>query len=248
MGSLGLFPDGQSSLGSLLPFFLGWIAFRQTRLAGWNPKPLLLACCWPLPFVLPWTIRNAVQFHKLIPLRSNFPFELWIGNNEIYDEHSREVNRITRYEQVHRYQELGETAFLAEKWQKAKDFHLEHPSLCLRLAGAVSSRHGSERNRPGRISFMPIPSLVRFLFSGMRVHLSWCTGFFWRLLPRSTLYFPPLAIVPVVFPLVYYFTQTSLRLRHPCDPVLALLLPLPFVACHCAERRVEPRKASIFRN
>ena len=99
------------------------------------PKPLLLTLALIISICLPWTIRNAVQFHRLIPLRSNFPFELWIGNNEIYDDHSREVNRITRYEQVHRYQELGETAYLAEKGQKAMSFIREHPSLTLRLAG-----------------------------------------------------------------------------------------------------------------
>ncbi len=84
---------------------------------------------------LPWTIRNAVQFHRLIPLRSNFPFELWMGNNEIYDLHSHEVTRITRYEQIHLYQKLGETAFLADKFQKAKAFIHGHPALTLHLAG-----------------------------------------------------------------------------------------------------------------
>ena len=34
----------------------------------------------------------------------------------------------------------------------------------------------------------------------------------------------PVAAFPLAFPLVYYLTQVSLRLRHPCDPVLALLM------------------------
>ena len=36
----------------------------------------------------------------------------------------------------------------------------------------------------------------------------------------------PLAAFPLAFPLVYYLTQESLRLRHPCDPALALLMAL----------------------
>ena len=33
----------------------------------------------------------------------------------------------------------------------------------------------------------------------------------------------PLAVCPVVFPLLYYATHASLRYRHPLDPVLILL-------------------------
>jgi xanthosine utilization system XapX-like protein len=42
-------------------------------------------------------------------------------------------------------------------------------------------------------------------------------------------FFIPIGAYPMVFPIVYYLTQTSLRLRHPCDPVLALMgvLALP---------------------
>jgi len=32
--------------------------------------------------------------------------------------------------------------------------------------------------------------------------------------------------------LVYYFTQTSLRLRHPLDPILALSLALAVLPWH----------------
>ncbi len=214
------------ALGSLLPFFLGWIAYRQIRLNNWNPKPFLLAIALALVICLPWTIRNAVQFHRLIPLRSNFPFELWIGNNEIYDQHSREVNRITRYEQVHLYQQLGETAFLADKWQRAKSFIIAHPALSLRLAGqrAIATWLGTAT--PYNDFLRADSSLVRFIFFWNVVTLAGLLAGIARLLiARSTFAFP-LSIVPLVFPLVYYFTQTSLRLRHPCDPALALLLAL----------------------
>ncbi len=212
------------ALGSLLPFFLTWIAFRQLRLGRWNPKPILLALLLAITICIPWTIRNAVQFHKLIPLRSNFPFELWIGNNEIYEEHSRGVNRITRYEQVHRYQELGETAFLSEKWQKARTFIAAHPSLTLKLAGRrfIATWFGTAS--PWTDFARADSALARFLlFWNAFTVLGVLIGIA-RLLAARTPFVIPLTIVLVVFPLVYYFTQTSLRLRHPCDPVLALLL------------------------
>jgi len=72
----------------------------------------------------------------LIPLRSNFPFELWIGNNDIFDEHARNGRKsITRTEEARRYAQLGETAYMAEKWQSATSFMESHPGLELRLTG-----------------------------------------------------------------------------------------------------------------
>jgi hypothetical protein len=47
-----------------------------------------------------------------------------------------------------------------------------------------------------------------------------------RLLILRNSFFIPIAAYPIVFPFVYYLTQTSLRLRHPCDPVLALMVVL----------------------
>jgi hypothetical protein len=36
----------------------------------------------------------------------------------------------------------------------------------------------------------------------------------------------PLAAVPIVYPLIYYVTHTSLRYRNPIDPVLLLLVAI----------------------
>jgi len=79
------------AVAPLLPALLAWAAYRhrnRDRAIAWLVRPALAAamallCC------VPWTIRNYVQFHKFIPLRSNFAFELYIGNNENYDEQRR---------------------------------------------------------------------------------------------------------------------------------------------------------------
>jgi 4-amino-4-deoxy-L-arabinose transferase-like glycosyltransferase len=214
------------ALGSLLPFLLGWIAYRQIKRGIWRPLPALLAIALIVCKCVPWTIRNAVQFHRLIPLRSNFPFELWIGNNEIYDDRSREVSRITRYEQVRRYAELGETAFLEEKGQKANAFIREHPLLTLQLAGRRIVATWLGTPSPWSDFARADSALVRFLFFWNAVTLIGVLTALIRLLAARSPFVFPLAIYPVIFPVVYYFTQTSLRLRHPCDPILALLLAL----------------------
>jgi hypothetical protein len=214
------------ALGALFPFLFAWIAYRQFRGGILRPARLALTFVLLVAICLPWTVRNAVQFHRLIPLRSNFPFELWIGNNEIYDEHSRAINRITRFEQVRRYAQLGESAFLDEKWQKAQGFIRSHPGLTLRLFGRRVLATWLGTASPRRDFPHPESFLVAFLFAwNVLVLLGALIGIARLLIARSP-YFFPVATFPIVFPLVYYLTQTSLRLRHPCDPALALLLVL----------------------
>jgi hypothetical protein len=67
---------------------------------------------------------------------------------------------------------------------------------------------------------------VRFLFFWNGITLIGALAGIARLALQRSPYLLVVAAFPVVFPLVYYFTQTSLRLRHPCDPILALLLAI----------------------
>ena len=43
------------------------------------------------------------------------------------------------------------------------------------------------------------------------------------LLATKNTYALPLVAIPIIFPLLYYVTHTSLRYRHPIDPVVLLL-------------------------
>jgi hypothetical protein len=136
------------------------------------------------------------------------------------------VNRITRFEQVRRYTQLGESAFLDEKWQDARQFIRTHPSLTLQLFGRriVATWLGTES--PQRDFLHPGSPLVAFILAWNVFVLVGVVAALARLLTLRSPFFVPIAAYPIVFPLVYYLTQTSLRLRHPCDPVLALMAAL----------------------
>ena len=124
------------ALGVLLPFLLGWAAWRgrgESR-AMWKRAGLAagvaILCC------VPWTIRNYADFHRPIPLRSNLPFELWLGNNDIFDPDARGGRMsITRTEEARTYTRMGETAYMQEKWRLATSFMESHPDLELQLTG-----------------------------------------------------------------------------------------------------------------
>jgi hypothetical protein len=212
------------ALASLLPVLPGWVIYRSWRRGTLRlGKPMFAAaavilCC------LPWTIRNYGDFHRFIPLRSSLPFELWIGNNEIFDEHSAHAPaRITRYEEVRRYGELGESAYLQEKWDAATQFIRTHPGLEAKLCTKrfVALWTGLEAPIEG---FLHADSLL------VRIVLS-CNALaaIGALLGIAVLYGRknelafPVAAFPIVFPCLYYVTHASLRYRHAIDPVVLLL-------------------------
>ena len=214
------------ALGSVFPFLLIWIYFRMSSSQRQRLAHTALVICLAILVCLPWTIRNAVQFHRLIPIRSDFPFELWMGNNPIYDEHSRQLNRITRYEEVHRYSQLGETAFLREKGRAAKEFIREHPALALRLAARRAVAIWMGTPAPWRDFHQADSNLVRFIFLWNAATILGAAAGLACLFFVRRWFLLPVAAYPLAFPLVYYVTQVSLRLRHPCDPALALLMAL----------------------
>ena len=212
------------ALGAVFPLLLLWIYFRSNSSKLRRLGDISLIIFLAILVCLPWTIRNAVQFHRFIPVRSDFPFELWMGNNPIYDEHSRQMNRITRYEEVHRYSQLGETAFLEEKGRAAKEFIRTHPALALQLAGRRVVAIWMGTPSPWQDFLRADSGLVRFIFfwNALTI-LGVSLGIICLFLARRW-FVLPVAAFPLAFPLVYYLTQVSLRLRHPCDPVLALLM------------------------
>jgi len=212
------------AIGAVLPFLVGWLIYRRrASLAQTIPLcaltlAVVILCC------LPWTTRNYIQFHRFVPLRSNFPYEFWSGNNEIFDEHSRALNRITRYEQVHLYAELGENAFLAEKMQQAVVFLRSHPALYVQLFGRriVATWLGTES--PWEDAVHTNSLLARFLIGWNAVVLLGVLVGLGRLYLQKRVYFLPIAVFPIIFPFTFYIAHTTLRHRHPCDPIVALLI------------------------
>jgi hypothetical protein len=239
------------ALGVMLPFLVGWVAFRgRAESRAWWKRAGLAAgvailCC------LPWTIRNYAAFHRFIPVRSNLPFELWLGNNDIFDEHARNGRKsITRTEEARRYAQLGETMYMAEKWELATSFMRAHPGLELRLAGRkfVDFWLGTEapvKNFRGTDSW-----LIRWvLLSSFLTAAGALCGVvvLWigkkKITQRrrehrdgaeaeensdgaekmARVPVLPLAVFPVVFPCLYYLTHADLRYRHPIDPIVLLL-------------------------
>jgi 4-amino-4-deoxy-L-arabinose transferase-like glycosyltransferase len=214
------------AIALLFPVLLAWAAYRirdRYHAASWLMRPVLAAalallCC------LPWTIRNYVQFHKLIPLRSNFAFELYIGNNENYeDEHRSRPGAVTQDREILRYLHMGETAFMEEEKRKAVAFIAEHPRIELWLISQRFVDFWTGTSTPLAV-FRRADSLwLRIiLLCNDLAPLCAFLGVIVLLATKNS-YALPVVAIPIVFPLLYYVTHTSLRYRHPIDPVVLLL-------------------------
>ncbi|HUE44408.1 MAG TPA: glycosyltransferase family 39 protein [Candidatus Sulfotelmatobacter sp.] len=218
------------SLGSLLPFLLGWAAYRawwkpavRSTDKAWLLQPsaalaIAMLCC------VPWTIRNYAAFHRFVPLRSNFPLELYIGNNENYDDqHPHYPGMVTKDRETWRYIKMGETSFMDEEMRKAKKFIYSHPRVEAILFGErFIAFWGGVPNPIDKFmatdSWLARSLILCAIISGVGA-LAGIVVLLWH---RSD-YAIPLAVYPLVFPFLYYITHTSLRYRHPIDPEILLL-------------------------
>jgi len=236
------------ALGMLLPFLLGWVVLRGRGERGLRWKRAALAVGVAALCCLPWTTRNYIAFHQLIPLRSNFPFELWLGNNDIFDEHAPHGRKsITRTEEARRYAQLGETAYMAEKWQLAQAFIWSHPGLELLLMGRKFVGFWTGTESPVKNFRETESSLIRgILLSSFLTAIGAWFGVMvlWGGKKKITQrraggaeensgrgentgmargFVWPLAVFPLIFPCLYYLTHADLRYRHPIDPIVLLL-------------------------
>jgi hypothetical protein len=233
------------SLGSLLPFLLGWAAYRarsrgaaapSTGLASWLKKSTLALGVVALSCV-PWTLRNFVVFNRLVPLRSNFPLELYIGNNENYDDkHPRFPGPITKDRETVRYFHMSEAQFMDEERHKAISFIVSHPRVELilfadRFAAFWTGLPNAVQNFQSTDSWLVRVLMLCALLSGLGALAGIAI-----VVRRRRMYTFPLAAYPVVFPFLYYITHTSLRYRHPIDPVVLLLTAIAAQAVWCIVR------------
>ena len=211
-------------------FLLAWLAYRLTKRDAQHPrhssdvaKPLLavalaLLCC------VPWTVRNYVVFHRFIPLRSGLPFELYIGNNENYDERRSGLPPTITFErEVLRYLKLGETPFMDEEKRKAFAFIATHPRVELTLIAKRFVAFWIGTAQPIQAFVENDSLLLRAILIGNFLTAIGAPFGIVILFIRRNPYAFPLATFPIIFPIIYYVTHTSLRYRHPLDPVLLML-------------------------
>jgi hypothetical protein len=195
------------SFATTIPFVFLWLIWelrkqrrRWLQLPAYAAIALILTCT-------PWTIRNFVVFHTFVPLRSNFGLELWRWNNPAGGLHpSSSSVELTKYIQ------LGEIPYMKQKRIEAIQFIRTHPGEFV---------HTTKK----RILYFWIIGRKEGAF------LAFTNLGFVMLIPLGLLFmvrknfshFALLAMVPAIFPLLYYLTLASVFYRHAIEPVLTVI-------------------------
>ncbi len=240
------------SLGAMLPFLLVWamvqihgvtiaadmrrvgvgvstLQLRNAAIAG----AIVILCC------VPWTVRNYRAFHAWVPLRSTLPFQLWLGNNEMYNPQSTvPIAANPEREDMHRYFRDGEVAFMHSKGVEAKRFIGAHPALFAQLSLRRVAAFWTGLENPFRGFWETESWAVKLVVAtNFLTTIAAIAGVFvlWR---RRNAAWWMLGSWVVVFPVIYYLTRTLLRYRHPLDPVVVLLAAVAIAAVW--QRRKEP--------
>jgi hypothetical protein len=152
-------------------------------------------------------------------------------------------------EEARRYAQLGESAYMTEKWELATSFMKSHPRLELQLVGRKFVAFWMGTEAPVK-NFRETDSwLIRGIFLSsfltavgalFGVVVLWAekkkitqrrglqrgAGTGERIdsaeeMARTAVF--ALAVFPVVFPCLYYLTHADLRYRHPIDPIVLSL-------------------------
>jgi len=212
------------SMLSLLPFLAGWAIWK----ARGDSKPWTqFASAMLLVFVLglvPWTIRNYLVFGKIIVLRSNFGLELWLGNNpNVPDTWAAWMHPDDNMDEALKYKSMGEIAYMAEKQHAAVVFMRTHPADTLNFMYRRFVENWLAITDSPVDFWGNTPLYVRIFFIlNVLLSLSTFMGVMFAYRFRHPQAFP-YAMVPLIFPVVFYLTHSSLRYRFPMDPIMMIL-------------------------
>lgn len=220
---LGLMTN--ASLISLLPFLFGWAEYRAHKLTTFRVTQPAVAALAVALCCAPWAIRNYLEFHTFIPLRSVAGLALWLGNNDQAGSNSvAGLHPISNQRERERYVDLGEIAYMQEKQGLALQYIASHPAREARLiaerftalwsGGSTNLVLDFAHARNARFFYVVLFNLFAGAGALAGVILLWKA--------RSP-YTLPLAVFPIIFPLVYYLALAPPRYRHPIDPELLLL-------------------------
>lgn len=212
----------EPSILIVVAILLALAAWRLSHAGQRWFSPALVASLVMAAAISPWLVRNAVVFHRLIPMRDSMGLELWMGNNGYSERWTSDQKH-----PLHNASELaaynrGEIAYMADKQHEAVQFIRQHPGwyvrMCVRRAiylwtGYWSFDRSYLAMEPADLENIPFATCLTLLgFAGLVVAA--------RRRPLEAVRF---AGVLFLFPLIYYFSHPEPYHMRPLDPLLIML-------------------------
>lgn len=220
------------SLLSFLPFCGIWVLFRQSRAGTMKLHYAVLSGILFIACITPWLVRNELVFGKFVFIRDNAGAELRLGNGPGADgQWMSWLHPSKDPVELKRYRSLGELAYVQVRKQEALQWISQNRAL---FAANTLKRFfffwfGTPRPIDsiladlGRDLFFSLNSILAIfgLAVALRRKLRGAMLFFWMFLS---------------IPMIYYFTFTHPRYRHPVEPEMLLVSVYVFTAVEKRKR------------
>lgn len=209
----------------VLPFLALWAVWRLHKQRKRWLVPAVAAVLAVLFTISPWMIRNAMVFHRFIPIRDNLPLEFRVGNNG----NSSAPMTITAGPWVpwidnaewNEYISMGELKYFHAKGEQARAYIAAHPVW---YAGMIVRRfvyvwtdfwniQDVETQTLGWVNVPLLTLLSVFLFLGLHRAFR----------KKGVAVAMPYALVLIFFPIVYYLTHVGGWYRCPMGPFIIVL-------------------------
>lgn len=177
-----------------------------------------LASVFFVATIAPGLVRNYEAFGKFVFIRSNFGAELRLGNGPGADGTWMSYLHPTQNSlALQQYEQLGETAYVAERKREAMDFIRADYGRFAWISFKRFVYYWAGRPRSSEMSALVDNSA--FLASSILAF--WGLGrALRRRQPGAWLFF----WLMVCYPAIYYFVYPHSRYRHPIEPVMAILI------------------------
>lgn len=213
----------EPSILVVVPFLMALAAWRLAYAGKRWLLPGLVASLTLAATVSPWMIRNAVVFHRFIPMRDSMGLELWMGNNgNNLRWTSDDLHPLHDMKELADYNNMGELAYMGHKALQAKTYIHDHPRwyawMCARRAVYLWTGYWSFDTsylalEPFDLANIPFASCLTLL------------GLIGLLLAWSRKPFEAIRYggVMFLFPVMYYFTHPEPYHMRPLDPLLVIL-------------------------
>ena len=200
-------------------------------------RHLFAAAATALLSITPWVARNYVTFHRFIPIRDNFAFELYLGNHPMQAGENRFLVHICNNDvEAAKFRSMGELAYIEMKKQETFTYIAHDPgNFAKQVLRRVFDVWGGTRATwlDMDVDASAKRGLTGTLTLGKHVLFVTSSGLaLWGLFLafRRKICGAELLLFMVLFPpLPYYFTHAENKYRHPLEPVLMLLAAAPLV-------------------
>ncbi len=221
---------------SVLPLLGAWTCYQRYRQDRPWKVPGLAATLAVLAVLSPWIVRNYEIFHKVIPVRSGFGLELYIGNNGYSTRWVNSALHLNHNDaELAEYEKVGEVSYMEHKRLQAMDYIRAHPGwyAWMVLRRALYLWTGYWSFSPVYLAQEPLDPPNIFVATTMTVL---ALAGLRRALRANAALGARFAIVFVFFPLVYYFSHPETYYFRPVDPLIVVLAAY-FVAGRSGRQR-----------